>query len=186
MSALHRRLLSLFLAAGLLVPLAACGVGEIVQGLKGGTQDSGALDATGDPVDPNATMSPDEEAWALEVLGRVNQERIARGLPALAWHPEAAGVAYRHGLDMRSRGFFDHVNPDGLDPADRLDAAGIVARPVGENIARGQDDPASVMAAWMASDGHRENILYPGFTHLGVGVVRASGGPWWVQVFLTP
>ena len=38
----------------------------------------------------------------------------------------------------------------------------------------------------MDSAPHRATILDPRFTHLGVGVHIASGGPWWTQVFLTP
>ena len=55
-----------------------------------------------------------------------------------------------------------------------------------ENIAQGQPDPASVMADWMTSDGHRANILNPAYASLGVGVHVGAGGPWWVQDFLTP
>ena len=82
-------------------------------------------------------------------------------------------------------------NPDLLDNMDnyemeaRLRAAGVDWASYGENIAVGQSTPQDVMVAWMNSDGHRRNILDPGFTHLGVGVHTASaGGPWWTQNFI--
>jgi uncharacterized protein YkwD len=83
---------------------------------------------------------------------------------------------------MRDRDFFDHTNPDDLDPFDRADAAGQTnAR--AENIAAGQDDPAAVMTAWMNSSGHRANILNCELRTLGVGVAKGAGGPWWTQLF---
>jgi uncharacterized protein YkwD len=52
-----------------------------------------------------------------------------------------------------------------------------------ENIAQGQATPAAVMADWMASAGHRANILDCDLTTLGVGVAYGPGGPWWTQDF---
>jgi uncharacterized protein YkwD len=83
---------------------------------------------------------------------------------------------------MRDRAFFDHVNPDGLDPFERAEAAAQTnAR--AENIAYGEPDPAAVMAAWMNSTGHRANILDCGLRALGVGVAEGPAGPWWTQLF---
>ena len=90
-------------------------------------------------------------------------------------------VARAHSADMRDRGYFDHVDPEGLDPFDRAEQAGLTA--LAENIAVGQPDPAAVMADWMNSPGHRANILDCSLTHLGVGVAQGDGGPWWTQLF---
>jgi uncharacterized protein YkwD len=40
----------------------------------------------------------------------------------------------------------------------------------GENIATGFETPESVIIAWMASQGHCENILNPAYANLGTGV----------------
>ena len=138
------------------------------------------------PDGAGTAMSVDEIATALEVWSLVNEERERAGLPTLAWDAGAAEVAYAHSLDMDARGFFSHTNPDGLAPWDRLTAAGISWSAAGENIARGYGSAAAVMAGWMASDGHRANILHPSFSRLGVGVHEGPDGPWWTQVFLAP
>ncbi|OMQ16135.1 hypothetical protein A7K94_0204580 [Modestobacter sp. VKM Ac-2676] len=83
---------------------------------------------------------------------------------------------------MRDRDFFSHVDPDGRDPFARARAAGIQSARA-ENIAYGQPDAAAVMTAWMASPGHRANILNCDLRTLGVGVAAGSGGPWWTQLF---
>ncbi|TFV65843.1 UNVERIFIED_ORG: CAP domain-containing protein [Bacillus sp. AZ43] len=115
------------------------------------------------------------------MIALVNAERATAGCAPVSADEGLAGVARAHSADMRDRGFFDHVNPDGLDPFDRADRSGVSAR--AENIAWGQRDAAEVMDAWMNSAGHRANILDCGLTRLGVGVVEGSGGPWWTQLF---
>ena len=82
----------------------------------------------------------------------------------------------------------DHTNPDGQDPGDRMRAAGYRGSSWGENIAAGYDSAQKVVAAWMQSDGHRENILNCRFTTIGIGYdsgkVKSDYGPGsWVQDF---
>jgi len=166
---MNRRLLaSLFLGAFLLLP--------------------GCLDSSSDgsaSAGPGQ-MSPTELAWAQQVLDLVNVERANASLPPLAWHDPVSQVAYEHSVDMDVRNFFSHTNPDGDGPADRITMAGITWTAAGENIAYGQQTPAVVMTDWMNSPGHRANILSPNYTHLGVGVHLAPGGPWWTQNFMAP
>jgi uncharacterized protein YkwD len=45
---------------------------------------------------------------------------------------------------------------------------------VGENVATGNVTAARMVQMWMASSGHRANILNPAFTHLGVGAIRGT------------
>lgn len=130
---------------------------------------------------PVAAAEPADPSAEGQVLALVNVQRAAAGCGALTADPALAGLARAHSADMRDRHFFDHVNPDGLDPFDRAARAGLVAH--AENIAYGQPDPAAVMDAWMNSAGHRANILDCDLTRLGVGVAEGPGGPWWTQDF---
>jgi uncharacterized protein YkwD len=50
----------------------------------------------------------------------------------------------------------------------------------GENIAMGQRTPQEVMNAWMNSTGHRQNILSPNYTKIGVAFYNGE----WVQEFI--
>ena len=122
---------------------------------------------------------------AVAVLDLVNVERQKAGLDPLAWDDGAAEVAYAHSVDMDVRDFFAHTNPDGLEPWDRLSAAGVAWSTAGENIARGYDTPEDVVAGWMSSPGHRDNILRASFRRLGVGVHQGSS-TWWTQLFYSP
>jgi uncharacterized protein YkwD len=131
-------------------------------------------------------MSELETALALDCFARVNEERSKAGLPPLAWLEPATDAAYLHSLDMDQREFFDHVNPDGDGPAQRLADQGVPWSSYGENIAMGYLDAEEVMSGWMASEGHRDNILHAGFTHVGIGVRWSAGGPYWTQDFVRP
>jgi len=124
------------------------------------------------------------------VLRLTNIERRKNGCGNLTADPSLTVSAGRHAEDMVARHFFDHVNPDGLDPFERMAAAGFHGSAMAENIAMGYDSPKAVVDGWMNSDGHRRNILNCGYNRLGVGydpgTIKdgyASGS--WVQNFGT-
>lgn len=118
-----------------------------------------------------------------QVVALVNKERADAGCGPLTEDPQLDKAAQDHSDDMGARDFFDHTNPDGADPGQRITAAGYAWSTYGENIAQGQQTPEAVMDAWMHSPGHRANILNCSFKDIGVGVGEGSGGPWWTQDF---
>jgi uncharacterized protein YkwD len=96
-----------------------------------------------------------------------------------------------HSLDMFERAFFDHTNPDGADPFERMGAAGFKGSGAGENIAVGQTSPAQVMQSWMDSDDHCANVMRGNYALLGVGYHPGAGGRglgsnFWTQNFGAP
>lgn len=119
------------------------------------------------------------EALENEVITLINRERTQRGCPALTAHPTLRAVAYAHSQDMAERGFFDHVNPDGADPGERLLAAGYATTTWGENIAGGQTTPAEVVGVWLGSEAHRRNTLNCAFLDAGIGYFYAPDIGYW-------
>ncbi|MFJ4438170.1 sigma-70 family RNA polymerase sigma factor [Streptomyces sp. NPDC088923] len=120
-----------------------------------------------------------------QVIALVNQERAKAGCGPVSGDSQLDAAARAHSEDMAARDFFEHTNPDGEGPGDRITSAGYRWSSYGENIARGQQTPESVMNSWMNSPPHRANILNCAFKDLGVGVLQGSGGPWWTQDFGT-
>jgi uncharacterized protein YkwD len=122
------------------------------------------------------------------VLCLVNRERSSRGLPALREDRRLDRSAQGWTDTMVRSGQFSH----GANFAGRISAAGFRWSQAGENIATGYPTAASVMAGWMASPGHCRNILDPGFSAIGIGMVpravpSAAGGPaTWTQDFALP
>lgn len=150
-------------------------------------QSAQAADATS--VGDGDCVAPDEaDSWKLEVLRLVNLERTKAGLSTLVWNGTLEGEAADYACDLVSYNFFAHVNPvTGSTLRDRAATVGYEFRIIGENLAAGQQTPAEAVRAWMDSPSHRDNIMHPDFTELGVAV-RLGGdyGIVWVQEFGRP
>ncbi len=108
-----------------------------------------------------------------------NQARVEKGLASLIKDEELRQVARAYSNDMLVRGFFDHVTPDGVAFHKRIGKAyHHWVFDIGENIWHDDSyDPdktrqlaKEIFADWMESKDHRENLLDPDYTHLGIGV----------------
>ncbi len=118
-----------------------------------------------------------------EMLALANKERVSVGLKPLAADPALRDVARAHAQDMLTRGYFSHDTPEGKDPFDRMEAAHIQYLTAGENLAFA---PTVQLAhiGLMNSPKHKENILYPDFGQVGIGVIDAGiYGKMFVQEF---
>ncbi|HSA81678.1 MAG TPA: CAP domain-containing protein, partial [Geminicoccaceae bacterium] len=122
--------------------------------------------------------------------------RRAEAAPGLKTDPGCELAAQAHALDMLERGYVDHVGPDGRDVADRV---AILHRRfvggTGENLAEHngleverlaeQAGPLAVkiVDGWMASPGHRQNLMEPEYTHQGLAAAGQGDRVVIVQVF---
>ena len=138
---------------------------------------AGAACQDGDLL-PSAETLP---AVEVATLCLVNGERADAGLPALTPDPALTRAALGHSRAMVDGQFFSHTGAGGESAVDRIRTAGYipndVAWIVGENLAWGTGNlgtPRSIVAAWMASPGHRENILRSRFTQVGQGIVLGN------------
>ena len=121
-------------------------------------------------------LSVNEFEW--EVLRLCNIERAKEGLDSLSMNGTLQDIC-----DIREKELvttFSHDRPDGSDCYSAIPSTYTWSN-VGENIARGQRNPAEVVESWMNSPGHRANILNPEFRYMGVGY--NSNGNNWVQFF---
>lgn len=127
-------------------------------------------------------------------LAALNDDRRARGLPALEWDEALAAVARAHSEDMMRSGFVGHRSPTTGLADQRLRSAGIEGSVVRENIARGYG-PLGIHEGLMGSPGHRANSLAGDVARVGIGAVRGPsesdqpGGPrpiFLTQLFLAP
>jgi uncharacterized protein YkwD len=148
-----------------------------------------------------ADVAPSEQNLALvraATLCLINREREGSGESPLAVNARLERVAQKHSQDMASGDYFDHVGPRGDTPASRMRAAGYLSGSggyeIGENIAWGTlwlATPRSIVAGWMASAGHRANILDGYFRDTGIGIsprplaslARGQAGAMYTQDF---
>lgn len=130
-------------------------------------------------------LAPDSVAEQ-QLLELVNEERVQRGRAALVWDERLGPVARQHSREMFELEYFSHESPVAGSPFDRLRTAGVPYSRAGENLAYAQS-VAVAHRALMDSPGHRENILRPEFTRIGIGVISAGVyGRMVTQLFLTP
>jgi uncharacterized protein YkwD len=125
-------------------------------------------------------------AAAQRVLELTNVERRNAGLGTLVLSPQLNDAAQGYAQVLAGGDCFAHTCGPVPDFGVRFRDAGYTGwSSIAENIAAGYATPDDVVAGWMASPGHRQNILTPGFTEMGVGVVSGSGkfGTYWAEAF---
>ena len=120
----------------------------------------------------NPSNSSKTGLMASDLVARLNAERAARNLAPLSWDPTLANYASAWSANMATQGFRHSAIGDLLGPYNY----------VGENIAAGSGGTlvGALHNAWMQSAGHRANILSPGFSRVGVGVVCSANGSIWL------
>ncbi|MGF1455335.1 MAG: CAP domain-containing protein [Alphaproteobacteria bacterium] len=111
------------------------------------------------------------------VLTAVNRERGRRGLTLLRAEARLDRIAQGHAADMAQSRFMAHGGSDGSTLGERALRGGYPYRRIAENVASGQSSVAQVVEGWMASPGHRANLLAPGMVDLGVGFAEGERMP---------
>ena len=119
------------------------------------------------------------------VILLTNNERAKENLPALTENSKLDSSAAIKLKDMFDRQYFEHISPDNHGPGYLADQAGYAYIVIGENLALGNfKDNAALVAAWMASPGHRANIMNKSFANIGVAVGEGmyKGKKTWLAV----
>ncbi len=136
----------------------------------------------------NSTLQSSE--FAQKVLYLTNEFRADHGLSPLIMNEVLTITAQKYSQLMAEEDFFSHIGEDGSAPWDRAAAEGYTARAMGENIAAGQHTPEEVVRGWINSASHRQNLLNPSYTELGVGYFvleddtgQVNYGHYWTQLF---
>jgi uncharacterized protein YkwD len=144
------------------------------------TTRAAAPSSTGAPATSRAGTVA--EKITQELFARLNAERQARGLDKLRWDADLAAMAADWSQHMASTGDFSHRDlgaASSLPGIDKFSA-------LGENIAWAEGYPNEAMqlhTGWMHSEGHRSNMLQPGFDSVGIAVVCSGGRAWATQNF---
>ena len=122
-----------------------------------------------------AAANVDPVAAETQFVELINRERTTRGLAPLATHPDLVAGARNQAKAIRDAGRLFH-NAD-------LGAVTTGWTKLGENVGYG-GSVDRLHAAFMASPGHRANILEPAYTHIGLGVVVDGSTMWVAEVFM--
>ncbi len=125
-----------------------------------------------------------------EVIALTNTEREANDAGDVSENDLLQRAAQAKAQDMAANGYFSHVGPDGKTPWKWISDSGYKYQYAGENLAVRFIDSKDVVNAWMQSPTHRENIVKPVYTEIGIGVAQGmyEGEPatYVVQYFASP
>ena len=107
---------------------------------------------------------------------KTNMARADRGLAKLKLDPELSKAAKKHTYEMVNKNLLHHTTSDNLRR--RVTNWSIL----GENVGVG-GTVSSLQQAFMNSPAHKDNILLPGFTNMGVGTVTKGDRLWVTVIF---
>lgn len=134
----------------------------------------------------NSFSSADES----QLVALTNQSRASAGLPALKVDGTLVSIARWRSKDMSDRNYFSHdiPNPPGGKVFGEMDRRGYCYHVAGENIGwnNSSDSTATskIHSAFMASSGHRANILGSSWDRIGIGAYKdGSGKHFWTVLF---
>jgi hypothetical protein len=107
-----------------------------------------------------------------EILNLTNKQREGQGLGDLSFNPTLADSARRKASDMFAKNYWAHNAPDGTSPWAFFKQVNYNYLYAGENLARDFNDSTAVVQAWMDSQTHKENIMSPRYSEIGIAVVN--------------
>ena len=159
------------------------------QGTQGSTgennssNNSGSTHVEGLPVITEKYKVTVQSSAENKILELMNQKRTEAGLKPLTMDNTLLSVARYKSNHMIQNGYFSHTNPDGTTWTNWLKDIGYKYTATGENIAYNSYDPVELFNQWWNSSGHRENMMNPSYTKVGIGVVYGNGKYMGTQTF---
>lgn len=109
-----------------------------------------------------------------ELIKLVNDEREKLGLAELQENPTLNKAALLKAQDMFEEDYWAHVSPQGVTPWYWFEKESYNYLVAGENLAKDFNTSAGVVAGWLASPTHKDNLLNSEFTEIGLAVVNGK------------
>ncbi len=131
---------------------------------------------------PRALALNNQDSPEQILFQSANRERAARGLPTLAWNAALAEAAWQHALRLARQNTLSHQLPGEPNVAARAALAGARFSTIAENVAEGPS-AVSLHEQWMKSPPHRENLLDPQLSSVGIAVAKRNGTLFAVEDF---
>jgi uncharacterized protein YkwD len=138
---------------------------------------------------PAAPLPADIAAWPAALFERINQARAAHGLYPLAYNETLAWAAQLHAQDCAQRGWCSHTGSDGSGSNTRILRTGYPAAGTAECWVNAAT-PEKAFEFWYYEtppyDPHRRTLLGTYLTEVGIGIVSADWGYYFVADFGRP
>ena len=142
------------------------------------------------PTQPSGLNTAPMDAYSQVLFDDTNRRRASQNLPPLRVNGYLIGIARIRSQDMADHNYFAHVSPVTGDNAFTLmDKHGVPYGWAGENLAKnnypdGEAVGVADVALWN-SPPHRENILNPHYTDMGIALVTDPSGMKYFTIIFT-
>ncbi len=139
-------------------------------------------------VKGSCTNYSTSSSYASQLAGLINDARTQAGLPALNVNAALQAAAQGHSIDMACHNLLSHTGSDSSSPGQRIAAAGYAASSSSE-IIYGSGYPQTAFDWWMSDATHRNEILNPYVTDMGVGYAynnQTAYGSYFTVDFASP
>ena len=134
-------------------------------------------------VSPEYAAKPVQKLDPEKALAEINAFRTKNGRKPVVLDARLSQAAAMQSKDQAGRSSIGHYGSDGSKPMQRAARAGFHAKIASENVAAGQKSFSDAMRSWEGSSGHRENLLRPEVTAIGVAMAKnESGRAYWTLV----
>ena len=145
--------------------------------------DNGSVNVSGLPTLPTNYSTTIQSSAEQKILELMNEKRVAAGLKPLTMDNTLLDVARYKSNHMIQYNYFSHTNPDGTNWINWLKTLGYKYTATAENIAYNSYDPVELFNQWWNSSGHRQNMMNPNYTKVGIGVLKGNGKYMGTQTF---
>lgn len=158
----------------------------------GNTGNQGTVTTPGNNSSTNVSGLPEiQEKYPItvqasaetKILELMNEKRTEAGLKPLTMDNTLLQVARYKSNHMIQNNYFSHTNPDGTKWTNWLQKIGYKYTATAENIAYNSYDPVELFNQWWNSSGHRQNMMNPSYTKVGIGVVYGNNKYMGTQTF---
>jgi uncharacterized protein YkwD len=116
---------------------------------------------------------PNVEIDAAAAASMISEYRRANGLPAVELDPVLMKLAQEQVRRMAAANRVTH-DPGNRGLAKRLKTAGVQSERAAENVGAGYYTIAEAFSGWRDSPSHKENLLLPGATRMGIATAYAA------------
>jgi uncharacterized protein YkwD len=131
-------------------------------------------------VSPEYAARPVKPLNPEAALAEINAFRTKNGRNPVVLDARLSQAAALQSKDQAGR---SSIGSDGSKPMQRAARAGFHAKIASENVAAGQKSFSDALRSWEGSSGHRENLLRPEVTAIGVAMAKnESGRAYWTLV----
>ncbi len=145
--------------------------------------DNGSVNVSGLPTLPTNYSTTIQSSAEQKILELMNEKRVAAGLKPLTMDNTLLDVARYKSNHMIQYNYFSHTNPDGTNWTNWLKTLGYKYTATAENIAYNSYDPVELFNQWWNSSGHRQNMMNPNYTKVGIGLLKGNGKYMGTQTF---